>query len=442
MDSKFPSNYNKLLFESVCVNDERNVINNIITNINDTNDKSKIYQKLPQSFISEKNCTIKKVHCKNIFSINKIVDMLNSKNEIDASLSNNKKEIDKNNIFLNIPKSNKSVNEENKKDNKEKIYGNNKGEISHNNSSNDTINKLSFNNNIKNEPNDYNTDDKSPLDNTLKNENDKRKNLEENVKRKRYKKAKTESISNDIDIEFPIIRNLNSSVTDNKNNDNSDHTKQKYFQKQKLMKQIEVFNNKLLNNKEMDEFLENSKQTNEDTNDLSILDKIVLNDISKKISTKNAIDNSDTELVDANGATNSNDNNNRIFNNYSSNSSNNNINFNSNFSQFNRNISRNFNNFGDNNENRKNNEDNNITEKGKTNNDSKVKVTDKEIRQIRRDLRRATVDCSERGLFQAAKWASEQLNSITKVTESLNKYRVYKKKSKIKNNKDKNQAMD
>lgn len=438
MDSKFPSNYNKLLFDSVCIKDERNVLSSIITNINDnTNDKSKIYQKLPQSFIVENNCTVKKVHCKNMFSINKIVDMLNNKNEIDTSLSNTKKEIDKNKIVLSIPKSNnKSVNEEIKQDNKEKKYGNNKEEIDNNNISNEKY-KLSFNN--INKPSDYNTDDKTPLYNILKNENDKRKNLEENVKRKRYKKAKTESLSNDIDIEFPIIRNLNSK--DNENNNVP--PKLKHLQKQKLMKQIEVFNNKLLNNKEMDKFLEKTKQIEEDTNDLSILDKVILKDISKKITIKTTNDNSDTELIDANGTTNTNDNsnnNNRNFNNYSSNSSNSNINFNGNFSQFNRNISRNFNNFNDNNENRKNSEDNNI--KRESNNDPKTKITDKEIRRIRRDLRRASVDCSERGLFQAAKWASEQLNSITKVTESLNKYRVYKKKNKIKKSKDKNQAMD
>jgi len=392
----FPSNYNKLLFESICIKDDKDVLikdvlNNNNISIADIIEKSEIYQKQTQSFLSKNNYPDKNLHNKNIYSINK--------NEINTYLSNNK-EIDKNKNVLNISiSSNKFDHGLNIKDNNKKIYKDIR-EIGHKNAIN---NNLSYNNNNK----EYN-DNKDLQNDTLKNENDKREKLENNTEQKRCKKTKMEPSSNDIDIEFPIIRNTDYPITNNINNDNNDSPKIKHLKKEKLMKQIEIFNSKLLNNKEMDKFLEKSKQLNKDTNELSILDKVILDDISKKIINKNANDISNNELTDANGTTNNSNNNNNKNLRGGQSSNNNNFNFNGNFNQFNRNVNKSFSNFGDN-DNHKNNEDNNSNNSNNTNeeseaNNSKSKVTNKEIRKIRCALRRATVDCSERGLFQAAKW--------------------------------------
>ncbi|KAG4085759.1 anaphase promoting complex subunit 8 [Neocallimastix lanati (nom. inval.)] len=242
--------------------------------------------------------------------------------------------------------------------------------------------------------------------------NKKNINNEKGFEQKKYKKIKMDYPKNGIDIEFPIIRNLNFNEIQDKVNCSIDssNTKADY------------------------------------TNNTSFINNIILEDVTQKILLKNSNEISSNELTDANGSANDN---NRNLRSRSNNNNNNNSNsnssrsFNTYFGQLNRNMDKNFKNFDNNNNSNENNRrdnNNNVNEESGSSNTGKSKITNKEIKKIRCHLRRATVDCSERGLFQASKWAAEQLNSITKASESLNKYRIYRGHKKIK--KGENQSME
>jgi anaphase-promoting complex subunit 8 len=313
--------------------------------------------------------------------------------------------------------------------NKKELYGNS---LNVKDKNSNEIDKISNNVNIKS--------NKKVL------RNKKNINNEKGFEQKKYKKIKMDYPKNGIDIEFPIIRNLNFNEIQDKVNCSIDSSNTKAGQKKKLFENIEVFNKKLLNEKDMNEFLHFSKQNEDYTNNTSFINNIILEDVTQKILLKNSNEISSNELTDANGSANDN---NRNLRSRSNNNNNNNSNsnssrsFNTYFGQLNRNMDKNFKNFDNNNNSNENNRrdnNNNVNEESGSSNTGKSKITNKEIKKIRCHLRRATVDCSERGLFQASKWAAEQLNSITKASESLNKYRIYRGHKKIK--KGENQSME
>ncbi|ORY54445.1 hypothetical protein LY90DRAFT_276723 [Neocallimastix californiae] len=151
----------------------------------------------------------------------------------------------------------------------------------------------------------------------------------------------------------------------------------------------------------MDEFLPFSKQNEDYTNNLSIVDNVIIEDVAKKLISEISNGSSSNELTDANGSIND-DNRSLQFSLNNNNGNYNQINTSSdkNLHSFNNSYNNNNNN---NNENNRNGE-NNMNEKGGNGNNGKSKIINKEIRKIRCSLRRAVVDCSERGLFQASKW--------------------------------------
>jgi len=389
--SDFPSNYNQLLLESidVCNEDEKKEFNRYYLNGNGKKSKivSKVYQNDIGIKLSKNSHSIKKVNGKTFSSINKVVDILNNSKNSNVKFNKVIKSIPSK---INIQNDNKSVpfcNTDKVQENRIEIKDND-----------ESINEISI---IYNKDDFNNIQDNLPINN--KNIIDRTSNInnKKNVRKKKNKKVKMEPPTNDFDIEFPIIRNPNSIVVQDKNNDKKDILQTKIGQKQKLMENIEVFNKKLLNDKEMDKFLNSKKSSIDYTNDLSIIDKVVLDDVSKKIIPKNNNDITSNELTDANGTANTSNSNNK---NLRSHSNNNSRSFNSNFNQFSRNIDKSRNNsFGDNNDNNGRNEGN-TNENGENSSTSKLNVSNKEIRKIRRALRRAAVDCSERGLFQASKW--------------------------------------
>ncbi|ORX87065.1 hypothetical protein BCR32DRAFT_240506 [Anaeromyces robustus] len=289
LNFKFPVKYNQMLYESLNIPKNENILNKDIIN---QRSNSKIYQNHTPSIIYKKSKTFQKNNCKNMLSTDKIVDILNdnSNKKIDSLKKDTK--IFKNNTPLHIPK---QVSIKKLIDLDCKTYnGDNKNNIYNNVKSNfvDIIpNDCEINDNNK-RINSYNIDSKIPND-------------EKRIKKK--KKCKMDHPNTGIDIEFPIIRN--SFFSNNENNVFKINSNDKDYKKELLMN-VEIFSKKLIDEKEMNNFLKSSKQNEEYTNNLSILDNVILNDMKKKIITK--IDNNEilnNELIEANTRTNGHQNN-------------------------------------------------------------------------------------------------------------------------------------
>eukprot|EP00833_Pecoramyces_ruminatium_P018638 jgi/Orpsp1_1/1192670/evm.model.d7180000095108.1 len=408
MVSKFPNNYDELLLEAVKIdNNEQNDINYEVLI---KNNKSNIYQNNTHLVLNKKSHSIKKENCKNMLSINKIVNNNINKNELSnyKKINGNLKTNELNNIPLKcsesiiIDNNNKIINN-NKFNNKEDQCKTQNSDNNNNNDNNDNNdNKSNLIENNEKSINNINIHVNDVVSNSNKNANKENDSTKRNNKR-----IKMDHPKKGIDIEFPIIRNPNYNYINDKDKLSNDNLKSKEYQKKLLFKNIKTFNENLINEKVMDEFLKFSKQNENYTNNLSVIDKVVLDDITKEFISKNSNEISNSELMDANGnSNNNNNNNNRNLRSRLNNNSNGNRNFNNNFSQFSRNVDNNLSNFENNNNNNENNkrEDNNkMNEEGESSNTGKVKITNKEIRKIRCALRRAVMDCSERGLFQASK---------------------------------------